>query len=412
MKKEVWILNHYATDAFRDKGGRHFWMARELQKKGYNPTVFGANTIHNSKDKIELEKQLYKVLEEEIRFVAVRAPEYSGNGMDRILNMIVFSVNLYRTALQYVKNHGKPDVIVASSVHPLTLIVGEMLAKKFGVACICEVRDLWPESIVAYSSLRKESLPAKIMYWGEKKIYQKADAIVMTIEGGKQYVLDRKWEKRVNLDKMHFICNGIVLDEFDELTNTKKVEDEEFVLHSDIVKVVYSGSIRAVNDVGFILDVAKQMQEDAVRFYIYGGGTEKKVLEDRCNDEHINNVVFKGLVDKTAIPYVISQYDICLLHNKSTILDKYGQSQNKLFEYMAAGKPIVQTYKAGYSIIEKHDCGVMVDKQTVEETVVAIRKLIQDKELREKMGQNARDSVKEYDFTYLTSRLIDIIEAV
>ena len=64
-------------------------------------------------------------------------------------------------AKEYAKSNGKPDIILASSVHPFTLVAGIKIAKKFGVPCICEVRDLWPESIVAYGALKKRSMIAK-----------------------------------------------------------------------------------------------------------------------------------------------------------------------------------------------------------------------------------------------------------
>ena len=70
-------------------------------------------------------------------------------------------------------------------MHPLTLVAGIKIAKQFGIPCICEVRDLWPESIVAYGALKRNSIIAKILYQGEKWIYKKADSIIMTWEGGK-----------------------------------------------------------------------------------------------------------------------------------------------------------------------------------------------------------------------------------
>ena len=50
MKKKVWIINHYATDMYKNKGGRHFWFAENLLKKNYQPIIFCANTYHNKKE--------------------------------------------------------------------------------------------------------------------------------------------------------------------------------------------------------------------------------------------------------------------------------------------------------------------------------------------------------------------------
>ena len=53
MKKNVWIWNHYATSMYKDSAGRHFWLAENLIKHGYNPTIFCATTVHNSNENID-----------------------------------------------------------------------------------------------------------------------------------------------------------------------------------------------------------------------------------------------------------------------------------------------------------------------------------------------------------------------
>lgn len=84
-------------------------------------------------------------------FVNVRVGGTRDGGFTRIINMVSFYFNVKKAAKQYAKEHGKPDIILASSVHPLTLVAGLKLAKHFHVKCICEMRDLWPEAIVSYS---------------------------------------------------------------------------------------------------------------------------------------------------------------------------------------------------------------------------------------------------------------------
>lgn len=150
--KNVWTINHYATNMFYDKGGRHYWFAKYLKQEGYNPVVFSCNTKHNAPERFIDTNELWtEHLAEEIDvpFVFVKSNVYTGNGLKRILNMIGFYLNVKKTAKEYALKNDKPDIIYASSVHPLTLVAGIQLAKKFGVKCICEVRDLWPGSLVA-----------------------------------------------------------------------------------------------------------------------------------------------------------------------------------------------------------------------------------------------------------------------
>jgi len=398
-----------------DKAGRHYWFAKNLIKKGYNPTIFCASTIHNSSNIIDTEGQKYIMKNAgEIPFVFIKTPNYVGNGIKRIKNMFAFYINLFSVAEYYKKKHGKPDVILASSVHPLTLVAGLRIAKSFGVPCICEVRDLWPESFVAYGLFKRNSIIAKILYQGEKWIYKKADSIIMTWEGGKQYIVDQGWDKQISLDKVYYISNGVAIDSFDR--NSEKYQISDLDLNNNEYKnILYTGSIRKVNNLGMLLDAAKIIQEqgyDKIKFLIYGTGNEIEILKQKCINEGIKNVIFKGWVEKKYIPYILKKAYVNILHNSSTSLNKYGQSQNKLFEYLAAGRCIVQTYSTGYSICGKYNCGICIPVQNAEGIAKAVMQIYNDEEQNKIMGENARQAAYGYDFEKLTNKLINIIESL
>ena len=414
-KKKIWIMNHYATSMFFNKGGRHYWFAENLIKSGYEPTIFCANTRHNREDIVKIHEGKYsRMIAENIPFVFIKTVRYSGNGRQRIKNMLVFAWNLTAIAKEYARIYGKPDLILASSVHPLTLVAGIKIARRFGVPCICEVRDLWPESLVAYGFLKQNSIIAKILYRGEKWIYKNADSIIMTWEGGKEYICDKGWDQEIDLNKVKHINNGVSVGAFDRNSQENIITDPDLD-NPDFKNVVYAGSIRKVNNIGILLDAAKIIQEQGhrqIRFLIYGSGDEKARLERRCRDESITNVIFKGWIEKRFVPSVLKKAYVNVLHNSSTSLDKYGQSQNKLFEYLAAGRCIVQTFSTGYSILKKYDCGICVPVQNAEEIAKALIKACHDEKYNRIMGENARRAAHDYDFRKLTGKLIDIIESL
>lgn len=414
MRQNVWIWNHYATNMFFDKAGRHYWFAENLLKEGYKPTIFCASTNHFSDNHISTKGQKFSTDSvNDIPFVFVNTLEYKGNGKKRILNMISFYRGLFKTATEYAKLNGKPDAILASSVHPLTLVAGIKIAKKFDIPCICEVRDLWPESIVAYGLLKRNSLIAKLLYQGEKWIYKKANSIIMTWEGGSQYIKNQGWDEQVDLSKVKYISNGVITDSFVRNSKENWIDDDD-LNDKNYKNLVYAGSIRKVNNLGLLLDAAKLVQEknQQIRFLIYGSGDEKGILESRCIEESINNVVFKGRVEKMMIPSILKRSYANILHNSSTSLDKYGQSQNKFFEYLAAGRCVIQTYTNSYSVLDKYKCGVSAIEQQPKEIAKIILEVCEDNEKAEQMGANARKAAYEFDFTNLTNKLIEIIENV
>ncbi len=131
---KIWIMNHYATTMFFDKAGRHYWFANELRKRGYEPTVFTANTFLNSMDVISTGKKKYTCKKSNrIPFVFVKTITSQGNGIKRVLNWLLFYLNLFPSAKAYAKSKGKPDLIIASSVHPLTMVAGIQIAKKYKI---------------------------------------------------------------------------------------------------------------------------------------------------------------------------------------------------------------------------------------------------------------------------------------
>ena len=419
MKKNVWLMNHYASHMLFDKGGRHYNFAKYLDRAGYNTVVFCANIMNNRTEERCIETEdLWAVKEADdihTPFVYVRARKYTGNGKQRVLNMMDFYFNVKKTAIEYAAKNGKPDIIVASSVHPLTMVAGIQLAKKWGIKCVCEVRDLWPEAIVAYSKkITKDSFLAKIMYAGEKWIYEKAAAVIYTQEGGPDYVCENGWDKEhggpIDNDKLFHINNGVDLEAFDANMIEFLYADEDLD-DPEVFKVVYCGAVRRINNLGIIVDAARLITNPKVRFVIFGDGDELEPLKERVETEGITNVVFKGRVNKQYIPSIDSKADLNLVHWEMNPLLRVGESYNKAFEYYAAGKPVFYTVRPGYSIVEKFNCGKLTDGFTPADIARGIEQMAAMSETEKaEMAKNARKVAEIYDFKNLTKKLIEIIE--
>lgn len=414
--KKVWLWNHYATAI--KQGGRHFWFAKYLGKHGYECTVFCANTFSGDIKSIQLNGHNYKERSvDKIPFIYVKTCPYKGNGITRVKNMFYFYKNLFPVAKDYAKTHGKPDIILASSVHPLTMVAGIQIARKFGIPCICEIRDLWPEAIFAFNKIKETSILGRLLVKGEHWIYKNADALIFTKEGDVDYIKERKWDTKqggdIDLGKCHYINNGVDLENFKLSIVGNSLEDKD--LSDNKFKVIYAGAIRPVNNVGNLLDTARLLiNEPEIRFLIYGSGIEEKMLRKRVEEEGLTNVKMKGRVKKRYIPYILSKSSVNVLNYSQ---DKYnwtrGNSSNKLFEYMASGKPIISTVKMGYCLLDRYKCGISLEKSTPEELAKAIL-YIKDmpKEEYERMGNNAALAAKDFDFKILTDKLIKVIKSV
>lgn len=418
MKKNLWIWNHYATNMYKDRAGRHYWFAENLVRNGYNPTIFCASTNHFSDENIDTKGKKYITdLQDGISFVFVNTPNYKGNGKKRIYNMISFYRKLFPVAKEYAKLNGKPDVILASSVHPLTMVAGIKIAKKLNIPCICEIRDLWPEAIFMYGRVKENGIIGRILTKGEHWIYKKANALVFTKEGDTDYIKEKKWDTEhggdIDLKKAYYINNGLSIEDFEKSIREKKLEDAD--LNSNKFNVVYAGAIRPVNNVGNILDAASLLKnEKDIQFLIYGDGNERELLEKRVAEEGLHNVKMKGFVNKQFIPYILSKSSVNILNYSQTQYNwTRGNSSNKLFEYMASGKPVISTVKMGYSIIDKYKCGFELENCTPESVSNAILKIKNmSEEEYEEYGKRAKLGASDFDFKVLTNKLIEVINSV
>ncbi|CQR74879.1 putative glycosyl transferase [Sporomusa ovata DSM 2662] len=415
--KNVWFFHHYAVLPSMSGQIRPFNFGKLLKKSGFDATVFAASYLHHSDVNLINDGRKYLLNNEYgVPFVFLNTPSSASGLVARIRNMATFYFSLLKHSKRYAKEYGKPDVIIASSPHPLTMIAGIRVARKFKIPCICEVRDLWPEAIFSFGKLKEHSLLGRLLTAGEHWIYRNADALIFTKEGDTDYIKSHKWDTGnggdIDLTKCHYINNGVNIEAF--LKNIADNPIKDIDLLDNKFHVVYIGSIRPVNDVSMLLDAAALLKEHGdIQFLIYGDGNQKEALEQRVLDEGLTNVKMKGYVDRQFIPYILSKSSVNILNYSQF---KYnwtrGNSSNKLFEYMASGKPIISTIKMGYCILEKYQCGLSLEASTPEELARTILKVHDmPQEQYEEMGRNAQTGAANFDYKVLTAKLIAVIES-
>ncbi|WP_409015310.1 glycosyltransferase family 4 protein [Anaerostipes caccae] len=420
MRKNVWLINHYATGMFESERGRHYYFAKYLKQEGYNPVIICSSFVHKGrKNYIDDNHKFLQKKKDGITFVFIKTSPYNGNGKERIKNMIEFAVKLVRSKKKIINKIGNPDVIIGSSVHPLACVAGIMIGKSTRCKVISEIRDLWPETLVMFGSIKANSLVARILYRGEKWIYQTSDNIIFTMEGGRQYIIDRGWQDKIDLEKIFYINNGVDLVQFYEDVKDGAFHDED--LENNAFKIIYTGTISKANDVGRLVQAAEKIQLNygkKILFFIYGEGEERKILEENCKKHGIENVIFKGKVSKRRIPFILSKGNLLVVNYAREMFEsehnvlRYGGSHNKLFEYLAAGKPILYTQPSAYNLVEKNHCGlVLKESETAESLAQGILDIYQlNHEQLEIMSGNSSETVKDFDFCNLTKKLIEVIE--
>lgn len=418
--KTIWMLNHYAGAMFEDLGGRHHWFAKELAKRGYKTVIFCANTRYGRLGcyiKMDGNRYIKKTSADGIDYVFVKCSEYMTNGYKRIKNMIDFMVGVKHAMIKFAKEVGRPDVILASSVHPLTLIAGEDIARRWSIPCICEVRDLWPEALFYSGKIEEHSVIGQILTHGEHWIYNRANAIVFLKPGDPLYIKEKGWDIDsggcIDYGACYYINNGVDLESFDNHVKSDKVTDIDF--NNDSKLFIYTGTINMTNAVGNLVDAAIVLRNRTdIKILVYGSGVDLESLRTKVDTLGLTNIVFKGFIPKQSIPYVLTNARATILNYSAKGYNwTRGNSSNKLFEYLAAGKPIISNLDMGYNIIDTEHCGITLDKDDPYTLARAIESIADmPPHEYESMCRRSRHAVLEYDFSKLTDKLELVIKSV
>ncbi len=400
--KRIWFVSHYSMPPEHEMRIKTQMYAHFLGQMGIECIIFAASTIHNTDINLIQDKEKYIERQyDDLKFVHIRCSGYTKTDLKRIINMEQFAYRFNKVAEKFKA----PDVIVADtycvSYKPIY-----KYCKRHRIPFVVDVRDLWPQSIVEYMHINETNPVIRMMYNMEKNMYVNADRIIFSFDGGYDYIRDHNLDKLIPKEKVYFINNGVNLEEFRENSIKYKINDDDLD-NPEYFKVVYVGSIRKVNNLGLLLDAAKEVKNQRIRFLIWGAGDELDTLKKRVFDEQIDNVIFKGFIEKKYVPSITERADLNLIHNNPSELFKYGISFNKLFDYLASGQATLSTFPCKYNPAVYEGAGVDVNNSTPEEIAKVIDEL-SEKDLTI-YRENARKAAEKYDYKALAMRLFDIL---
>lgn len=416
-KKNIWFINQNSYLPEDGPHVRHFTLGKYLNKYGYNSFVFAGNVLHHNGESIDTEGKIYKEKERnEVHFIYVKTTKYKKNDIYRILNIFSFYLNIFKAAKKIERLYGKPDIIYASSMYPTALVAGIKFAKKYKIKCICENRDIVPDGFITDGGLKEKTLFVKVLRKFMLQIYKKSDALIFTMSDGDKYITDMKWDKKnggkIDMNKVFVLNNGVDLDEFYKNQNKYIIEDED--LDGDYFNVVYLGAIRFLNNINLFIEIAEELKkrkEDKIKILIWGAGIKTDEIRETIKEKKLNNIKLKGYVEKKYIPSIAMRANLFLGTGNSCSVNKYGISFNKLFDYFAAGKPIILPFATSDLFVEKNGAGIEIANPTVEEIA---DKIIMFKNMNardyEKYCENSKKMSKKFDYKYLAKKLNQIID--
>ena len=409
----IWYAHHYAGSKLEATYGRPYNLAKSLAEKGNNCRIIAASFHHLMRAPVVQNNSVHSEKLDGINFTWLKTPEYQGNGLKRIMNMISFGYRFRTLDLLNEYEIEKPDAIIISSAHPFHIIGGIHWAKRYKAKLIFEVRDIWPLSLIQLLGISSFHPLSLILSWFEKKAYKQADAVVSLLPNAKTHMT----ELGLKSDKFNYIPNGIDAQTF-ENTQPSSYRDIIGELKNEGKFIfMYTGAHGIPNALVPLIKAAELIQQKGdknIEFVLIGDGSCKQDLQNYAQNHQINNIHFLDAIPRAEIPDTLNFADLVFIGGRNLPLYKFGVSPNKMFEYMLAGKPILMTISSPNNPLELAQAGTCIgsnDPIIIANTVLQYAN--RPRSDMEVIGERGLEYVKKHHlYNILAQQYIDVIEKI
>ncbi len=322
------LLIHQIFIRPEDAGGtRHYEFARYLVQAGHRVTVLAGTRSYLDDSEITTAKN--ELIQPGLEVIRCRVSgSVHRSFVSRTLGFFSFMASSFWNGLKV----RQVDVVFGTSPPLFQAPSAWALAFLKRVPFVFEVRDLWPYFAVAVGVLTSKPLIwlAEVV---ERFLYKRADVLLVNSPGFVVHLQER------GARRVEIIPNGVDPDMFhperrgETFRKSWGMEDRFIVL--------YAGAHGLSNDLGVLLDAAARLRDRKdIAFVLIGHGKEKRSLQETAVRLDLLNVLFLDPVSKSEVPGVLAAADACAAILKP--IEAYKTTYpNKVFDYMAAGRPVL-----------------------------------------------------------------------
>jgi glycosyltransferase involved in cell wall biosynthesis len=396
------LLIHQAFVTLDEPGGtRHHELARYLASQGHRVTVIASPISYLTGKSHSVKIPWCEKAIDGDQITILRAytyPSLHRSFAFRLVSFFSFMLSSFLIGLK-VKN---VDLVWGTSPPIFQGVTAWILARLKHVPFLFEVRDLWPAFAIAVGVL-KNPLLIQLSEWLERFLYHRADQIVVNSPGFIGHVKDR------GASQVTLLPNGT-----DPLMFNPSVDGSSFrKTHGLEGKFValYAGAHGMSNDLGTLLEAAKILRSRFdIAIVLLGDGKDKPDLQAQAADEGLQNVIFIAPIPKIEMPCALAAADACIAMLKPIELYKTTYP-NKVFDYMAAAKPVILAIDGVIrQVVEAAGGGIPVRPGDPQSLSQAILHLADDPALARHMGTQGRAFVEShFDRSSIASKLLEIM---
>jgi glycosyltransferase involved in cell wall biosynthesis len=382
----VWFVNQYAGSPIHGMEFRHYEIGRALAALGHTVVVITASYSHlfTRQPKVDGTYTIEHI--DDLTYCWVRVPAYRrAASARRVLNMLAFMARLYRMP---VANLPAPDAIVVSSPSPFPIIPSERWSRRWGARLVFEVRDVWPLTLQELGGLSDRHPLVALLGWVERRAYGAADAVVSVLPAARPHLESRGMHPA----KLSVIPNGVSPEALGATTGPAPSHVRDVVARHAF-NVGFAGTLGTANAIDTLIEAARQLADLDIGFVVVGHGSEEPRLRELAAG--LGNVAFVGPVPHADMPSTLAAFDVCYVGFHRSPLYRFGISPNKLFDYMAAARPIILAATAANDPVGDAGCGLTVepdDPAALARAITALRS--EPPEERARLGANGRAHVE------------------
>ena len=320
--------------------------------------------------------------------------EMEGVRVVRVWTYVTPNAGLFRRSFDYLSFmlsslpaaliQERPDVVVGTSPQLLTVVSAWAAARLKRVPFVFELRDLWPESMIAVGAVSDGRVTRGIAALADF-LYHRADCVISVTESFIRILAERG----IPEDKLAVVRNGVNLSEFTPGPRDNGFREEAGIRADDFL-VTYVGTLGMAHGLASVIATAELTRDEPIHYLLVGEGAERVELEKRVERLNLANITFLGGRPREHIPRILNASDAILVHLRddplfSTVIP------SKIFEAMAVAKPILLAVEGeSADIVTNAQAGVVVRPESPAELAETIRRLLSDPELARELGLHGR----------------------
>jgi glycosyltransferase involved in cell wall biosynthesis len=366
-------------------GTRHYEFARHLVDHGHQVTIVASTLSYLSGEGFSGSEGL--AVQQDLDGVrVVRAYTYPSLHRSYVWRVVSFCTFMV-TSVWGGLCAGPIDLVMGTSPPIFQAVSAWLLALLRGRPLLLEVRDLWPEFAIDMGVLTNPVLVA-LSRRLERFLYGRATHILVNSPAYRDYL----FTKGLPAAKVALIPNGTDPAMFDPEDQGERIR-QRYNLTGKFV-AVYAGALGLANDIGVILGAANRLRDQRhIHILLVGDGKERPVLEKLAAELNLPNITFAGAHPKSEMRDFLAAADVGLATLQDIPMFRMTYP-NKVFDYMAAGRPTVLGIDGAIrEVIDAAGGGVFVPPGDERAFADALLQLSLASDRVRQMGRSAREYV-------------------